>query len=167
MNPRKASNGRARPPGAPRLPKRKKLPHLPMIWAHPENEIFFITICCQPRRQNQLCRHFVADEIFASVKIRNENEIWFAHFAALMPDHVHALISFPFERPMTQVIPDWKRFLATKLKIKWQRDFFDHRLRRHESYGEKEDYIRANPVRAGLIRAKENWPYFWQPESQT
>ena len=138
-----------------------------MIWAHPENEIFFITICCQPRRQNQLCRHFVADEIFASVKFRNENKIWFARFVALMPDHVHALISFPFERPMTQVIPDWKRFLATKLKIKWQRDFFDHRLRRHESYGEKEDYIRANPVRAGLIRAKENWPYFWQPESQT
>jgi mono/diheme cytochrome c family protein len=39
-------------------------------------------------------------------------------------------------------------------------------LRKEESYQEKADYIRANPVRAGLIAASEDWPYFWQADPQ-
>jgi len=35
--------------------------------------------------------------------------------------------------------------------IKWQRDFFEHRLRSDESWREKADYILANPVRKGLV----------------
>src|SRR5437667_8112854 len=62
---------------------------------------------------------------------------------------------------MRQIMADWKRFCATKLKIEWQRDFVDHRLRKEESYREKADYIRANPVRAGLVTQAEEWPYFW------
>ncbi len=83
-----------------------------------------------------------------------------------MPDHLHALISFPYERPMKQIIADWKRFLATNLNIDWQRDFFDHRLRRDESFVQKADYIRANPVRAGLVSSIEDWPYFWMVYKQ-
>jgi mono/diheme cytochrome c family protein len=83
-----------------------------------------------------------------------------------MPDHLHALISFPYEQPMKQIVADWKRFLATKLKIEWQRDFFDHRLRKEESYREKADYILANPVRAGLITRREEWPHFWTADFQ-
>ena len=67
---------------------------------------------------------------------------------------------------MKQIMSDWKRFLATKLNIEWQRDFFDHRLRKAESYREKADYIRANPVRAGLVKAPQDWPYFWQADPQ-
>jgi mono/diheme cytochrome c family protein len=83
-----------------------------------------------------------------------------------MPDHLHALISFPFERPMKQIMADWKRFLAMTLNIEWQRDFFDHRLRKNESYSEKADYIRANPVRAGFAKSADDWPYFWQADLQ-
>ena len=83
-----------------------------------------------------------------------------------MPDHLHALISFPYERPMKQIIADWKRFLATNLNIDWQRDFFDHRLRRDESFVQKADYIRANQVRAGLVSSIEDWPYFWMADKQ-
>ena len=78
-----------------------------------------------------------------------------------MPDHLHALITFPGETSMRKGIADWKRFLATQFKIEWQRDFFDHRLRREESFDEKAAYIRANPVRAGLIRHEDEWDYLW------
>jgi mono/diheme cytochrome c family protein len=81
-----------------------------------------------------------------------------------MPDHLHALVSFPPEALLRETIANWKRFLATKLSIDWQRDFFDHRLRREESFTEKADYIRANPVRTRLVTSSEDWPYFWQPE---
>ena len=159
-------NGRARPPDAPPRPQRKKLPHERALWLRPEDEIFFVTVCCEPRGKNQLCHSSIARGIFDSVEFRNQNGVWYAHLVCLMPDHLHALISFPYERPMKQITSDWKRFLATKLKIEWQRDFFDHRLRKEESYREKADYILANPVRAGLITHPEEWPYFWVAEPQ-
>jgi len=48
------------------------------------------------------------------------------------------------------------------LGIGWQRDFFDHRLRKNEAYLEKAAYIRMNPVRAGLVASAEDWPYVWE-----
>ncbi len=86
------------------------------------------------------------------------------HVALLMPDHLHALVSFPPEGEMQKIIRQWKSFTARTLNISWQRDFFDHRLRREESFLEKEDYVRANPVRAGLVGNAEAWPYVWNPQ---
>jgi REP element-mobilizing transposase RayT len=45
------------------------------------------------------------------------------------------------------------------LGIRWQRDFFEHRLRSEESFREKADYVLANPVRAGLVECEEDWLY--------
>jgi REP element-mobilizing transposase RayT/mono/diheme cytochrome c family protein len=157
--------GRARPPGAPQRPQRKKLPHERPLWLHAEDEIF-ITVCCAQQGKGQLCSPKIARAIFDSVEFRNKSTVWYAHLICLMPDHLHALISFPYERPMKQIIADWKRFLAKELKIEWQRDFFDHRLRKEESYREKADYIRANPVRAGFVTKPEEWPYFWTANPQ-
>jgi len=39
----------------------------------------------------------------------------------------------------------------------WQSGFFDHALRGRESYSEKWDYVRLNPVRAGLVSKPEEW----------
>ena len=41
----------------------------------------------------------------------------------------------------------------------WQRRFFDHVLRSDESYAEKWNYVRENPVRAGLVKSADDWPY--------
>jgi putative transposase len=41
----------------------------------------------------------------------------------------------------------------------WQRGFFDHLLRGSESYSEKWNYVRENPVRAGLVASADDWPY--------
>ena len=49
--------------------------------------------------------------------------------------------------------------------MKWQRDFFDHRLRSFESATQKARYIAENPARAGLaglIGEMEDWPYLWK-----
>jgi hypothetical protein len=41
----------------------------------------------------------------------------------------------------------------------WEEGFFDHVLRSDESYAQKWNYIRENPVRAGLVTSVEDWPY--------
>jgi putative transposase len=88
------------------------------------------------------------------------------HLALLMPDHVHLIASFPERaKDMQIVVSKWKEWTAKSAKIKWQRDFFEHRLRGNESFDEKAEYIRQNPVRAGLVNNSVEWPYvaenFW------
>jgi REP element-mobilizing transposase RayT len=41
----------------------------------------------------------------------------------------------------------------------WQRGFFDHVLRSDESYAQKWNYARENPVRAGLVDNADDWPF--------
>ena len=84
----------------------------------------------------------------------------------LMPDHIHLFVAFP-EAEMTLV--KWahtlKSVLGKKLlelgfpKPHWQEGFFDHLLRSSESYGQKWEYVRMNPVRANLCERSEDWPY--------
>ena len=83
----------------------------------------------------------------------------------LMPDHVHLLLSFPGTQKRIQtVVSKWKEWTAKTLKIEWQRDFFEHRLRKEETFREKADYILANPVRTGLVKESEDWPYVFIAE---
>ena len=41
----------------------------------------------------------------------------------------------------------------------WQRDHWDKQLRRGESYEEKWEYVRNNPVRHGYVKSADDWPY--------
>ena len=41
----------------------------------------------------------------------------------------------------------------------WQRDCWDRQLRTGESYAQKWEYVRNNPVRKGLIANADGWPY--------
>ncbi len=84
----------------------------------------------------------------------------------IMPDHIHLFIYLP----VTEVtLERWIRMLRTVLgkkllrlgapKPHWQEGFFDHVLRSSESYSEKWEYVRLNPVRAGLCEKPEDWTY--------
>ena len=127
------------------------------------NSIFFVTICTTPRRTNHLCEAKISKAIFAATEHYHRELRWYVHLLLLMPDHLHAMISFPKTESMKEVIRAWKHYLAKKHHINWQRDFFDHRIRHDESLEEKTSYIRLNPVRAGLIASAELWPYVWEP----
>ncbi len=141
---------------------RKRLPHDVPFWVDPSKADYFITICCEQREKNQLAEHYIAEQLFETIKHRNAAGIWYVHLALIMPDHVHLLISFPeTDKRIQTIVSKWKEWTAKALKIKWQRDFFEHRLRKEESFREKADYILANPVRAGLVDRSENWPYIF------
>lgn len=81
-----------------------------------------------------------------------------------MPDHLHALLSFPASKSMQSAVSQWKHYTASQYAICWQRDYFDHRLRQEESFKEKVDYILQNPVRQGLAAHSEDWPFVWWPQ---
>lgn len=146
--------------GETALPKRKHLSHDVPPWVS-EEATFFITITCTPRGENHLAHPGVADALWETVTTRIEKGQWWPHLIVLMPDHLHALVAFAPGHTMQQVIRDWKRYTARHSGIRWQRDFFDHRIRSESSRAEKWRYILENPVRAGLTDHPEAWPYVW------
>jgi len=147
------------------LPVRKRLPHEAPFWVDPNKAHYFITICCEHRGRNQLANTRTANGLIEPIKYRNANAIWFIHLALIMPDHVHFLVAFPEnEKRIETIMSKWKEWTAKTLKIHWQRDFFEHRLRKAESFREKADYILANPVRSGLVRRAEDWPHVYLAE---
>lgn len=90
----------------------------------------------------------------------------------LMPDHIHMFVSLPQEGiPLARWVQSLRAVLGKTLlsigcpKPHWQEGFFDHLLRSGESYGEKWNYVRMNPVRAKLVDDPETWPY--QGEMET
>jgi putative transposase len=139
---------------------RERLPHDVPLWVDPSKEGFFITVCCEQRGRNQLAFPEVAAALIDTIKHRNEGHVWHAHVAVIMPDHVHLIVTFGImDKRIQTIVSKWKEWTAKSLSIRWQRDFFEHRLRKEESFREKADYVLANPVRAGLVAHCEDWPY--------
>lgn len=125
-------------------------------------EIYFITINCMERFRNQLALPSMAHALFETVRHRQENFLWWPHLFLLMPDHLHALLSFPPSgKPIRTIVSKWKEWTAKQFAVHWQEDFFEHRLRREESRRQKADYILANPVRARLVSHPEHWPWVY------
>jgi REP element-mobilizing transposase RayT len=80
----------------------------------------------------------------------------------LMPDHVHVFIRCAPALKMGQTVRLLKRSLSSSIQDAgphWQPGFFDHILRQNESYAEKWEYVRLNPVRAGLVEDPDDWPF--------
>src|SRR4051812_11979471 len=111
---------------------RKSLPHDPPQSVDTAGATFFVTICCEPKGVNQLCHKEIAENIFATARYYAQLRYWRISILLLMPDHLHMLASFGREHGMTKTIRQWKRYIAAQYKIRWQRDFFDHRLRSDE-----------------------------------
>src|SRR5437016_2522595 len=126
-------------------PARKELDH--SIHFHGRfGATYFITICCQKRGVNQLCRSEAAELLFETARQYHASQQWYLKLLLLMPDHLHMLIGVSGDANLSNLVRDFKRIAARKGRIKWQRNFFDHRLRHDESETEKYEYIRQNPV---------------------
>jgi putative transposase len=143
-------------------PFRTKMDHRPSEWV--DTPTYFITICAsgRGRGRNQLCTD-AAPEILRSIEFYHKKNRWFCEYTVLMPDHVHLLLSFHENDLFAKVVGDWKRWLTRRCAIKWQENFFEHRLRNDESINSTALYMLNNPVRAGLIDDPQKWPWFWQP----
>ena len=80
----------------------------------------------------------------------------------IMPDHLHLFVRGPDDFQLGHWIGMLKQSLGKEIatgSVIWQRGFFDHLLRNDESYAHKWNYVRENPVRAGLVTKADDWPY--------
>jgi len=73
----------------------------------------------------------------------------------LMPDHLHLFIRLSPDLSLAQWVRSLKRTISAAIvdpAAHWQEGFFDHLVRGNDSYSQKWEYVRQNPVRAGLNR---------------
>jgi putative transposase len=89
---------------------------------------------------------------------------WIVGNYVVMPDHIH-LFCTPAERG-GHTIRDWVAFWKDRagdglpaLRGMFQRDGWDTQMRTQGHYCRKLEYVRANPVRQGLVARAEDWPY--------
>ena len=89
----------------------------------------------------------------------------------IMPNHVHVLID-PAE-PISKTSQGWKSFTARWLLKHnerlglgipdpyhvWMREYWDRFIRDDDHLRATIDYIHRNPVKAGLCREPEDWPW--------
>ena len=135
-------------------------------WIEP-GALFHIRIAVdREKKQKPLTDLVLAQAILDSVRFYEDKMRWHVTLFLLMPDHLHALLSFARHESMSEVIRDWKRFHRRTNRIIWQEGYFDHRLRndeRGEQLSAKINYIRQNPIVAGLCAKPEDWQWIIDP----
>jgi REP element-mobilizing transposase RayT len=119
--------------------------------------IYFVTFCVEGKE-------WVGGNERAFVAFQNaigRLDKWSVLTALLMPDHVH-LLAAPVDRdlPVGNLAAAVKRWMRAELNARWrwQPGSFDRLLRSTESASEKWLYIQENPVRAGFVQCREDWP---------
>jgi putative transposase len=140
----------------PKLP-----PRLRWIFAH--NPLFFVTLCTC-RRSKVLASDAVHAAFIAFVAHGYTRHNIAVGRYVIMPDHLHLFVRGPDDFQLGRWVGTLKQTLAKQIASTgttpiWQRGFFDHLLRSDESYAQKWNYVRENPVRAGLVHNPDDWPY--------
>jgi putative transposase len=155
----------------------ERLPYNPLLkMAHPpripvwlqweQSVIYFVTMCIANRE------HVLAnDEAFAAFKHAAARlHDWTVLAAVLMPDHLHVLAAPVTDRDakIGNFAAAIKRWMRQELNAswKWQPGCFDRLLRSGESLHDKWLYVEENPVRAGLAKHWQDWPYRYEFNDQ-
>ena len=151
----------------PRVP-----PRLDRLFLSPP--VFFIT-ACTCRRRRLLATDAVHESfVYFSRRAYSDHAIAVGRYV-IMPDHIHLFVCGPEDFELGRWMGMLKQCLEKVVSVTasptgrrlqkrdrppiWQRGFFDHVLRNDESYAQKWEYVRDNPVRAGLVANADDWPY--------
>jgi len=142
---------------------RKHLQRLRVAFKRPP--IYFVTITVLDRRK-ALVDHGLAPVVVSALEEASQMNGWLVGRYVIMPDHVH------FFCGAGASVNDLSKFVGCLKALStrhawaegwhgrlWQKEFHDHLLRSAESYEQKWHYVLENPVRAGLCREAEEWPY--------
>ena len=158
---------------------RRRPPRLAEVFHTHVSPVYLVTFCAMYRRPI-LSRHTVhaAFQEYAE-RGATEKAVAVGRYV-IMPDHVHLFVCGGDNFDLGFWVRGLKRAMAKAVVVAavpaaendtapvtgattperiWQPGFFDHLLRSSESYAEKWNYVRENPVRAGLVQLAEDWPY--------
>ena len=145
---------------------KKTPPRLERVFQPYDPPLYFVTLNTQHRR-SLLARQEVFDAFLEYARKNAASGRAVGRFV-IMPDHIHLFVRIGPDFRLSDFVRLLKQALTKELKRLgdaddfWQPGFFDRLLRHSDSYSEKWNYVRENPVRAGLCATANDWP--WQGE---
>jgi putative transposase len=116
--------------------------------------LYFVTCCTHGRRSCLARKEIHTALLFFAERAERDFGISVGRYV-IMPDHVHLFVRGGADFVLGRWVGMLKQSLgkASSLSRKntqiWQEGFFDHVRRSNESYAQKWEYVRENPVRAG------------------
>ena len=144
---------------------RRNLPHIQV-----EGKPIFVTFATRKRwvlpgsLRDIVLRHCLHDH---RIKL-------YMHGIVVMPDHVHMVFTpltdslgnvFGLAEIMNGIKGSLAHSINKELKRKghvWEKEYFDRILRKEESVTEKVEYICMNPVRKGIVKSPDEYPWLWR-----
>jgi len=159
---RRAVGASSEPGGDSVPPSRKRPAQMGLVDIGNRSIIVFLTVCAKDRKTL-----FAQPDIHeVLVSSWEQATRWRVGRYVIMPNHIHLFCAPAVVPPepvrawvkywKTLVSRDWPRPADGDL---WQQDCWDTQLRRGENYAAKWEYVRRNPVRAGLAQSADDWPY--------
>lgn len=108
----------------------------------------------------------LSDPVIHKILCRSwaESDRWRVGYYMIMPDHIH-LFCAPgchLTLPVNRWCRYWKRLagqMYPRLRGGFVSDCWDTQMRSREHYGRKLAYLYRNPIRKGLVKRNEDWPY--------
>jgi putative transposase len=104
--------------------------------------------------------------LFLEILFEHRNKTrYHLHEFVVMPDHFHLIISplgITLERAIQFIKGGFSFRFKRNLKLKrdvWQPSFLDRRVRDSLEYQKYKEYIWQNPVKRGLVKTPEAYPY--------
>jgi REP element-mobilizing transposase RayT len=128
---------------------------------------YFVTGCLA-RPPTGLTEPAIADAVRAKLHELEARGLWHLRTYVLMPAHFHLLFTLGESAQLSDALRLFKGPLSPVLRahhLRWQQNFYDHRLRAEGNLLPTFLYIFLNPHRANLIAADSTWPwYFCAPD---
>ena len=138
-------------------------PRIP-VWLRADQPVTYFVTICEARRESSWANEEFFGVFSSAAQRLLDRRLWFVHSAVVMPDHLHLLAS-PLrsrDEKIGNLLGATKRWIneyAVESQWRFQEGGFDRLLRRDESAEEKWNYMRNNPVRAGLVADWKDWPW--------
>jgi putative transposase len=148
-------------------------PRIPNWLPWEQDTVYFMTFCVEGRKA--VLANKQTWEICCSTFQKLDQ--WTILCAIAMPNHFH-ILGVPSDRDakVSSFAKWFKRWFNeayqeaesnrsvpnAESSWRWQEGCFDRLLRSDESVDEKWEYMRQNPVRAGLVADADDWPYQYQ-----
>lgn len=149
---------------------RRKLPHIQV-----EDRPYFVTFCTHKRWEiPEFARGAVLGHCLHDHGLKVQVHGAQVYGAVVMPDHIH-LVFTPLRDgrgntfSLAEILGAIKGASAHHLNKSlnrrgkvWQTESFDHILRSEEKIREKVEYICQNPLRSGLVKNEDDYPWLWR-----
>jgi putative transposase len=142
------------------FPDRKHPPHLPTL--ETATPILLVTVCTKYRRK--ILANPTAHALLLEAW-HTYNDFSVGRYV-ILPNHIHLLVgdSDVASYSLDGWVGAWKAYVSRRWpkeedKPIWQRSFWDRQMWSDQTCDVKWLYVRNNPVRHGLVKHPDDWPF--------